>query len=124
MVNMTCEQQMCLFPYRFTTTTQPSHLLTDTGAVTSLITPSQAALMGAKLQPLRRPVVIHSIGGQALPPLGRIQTTISFEDQRPRRLEALVVDKLPTSLILGLDFLSRELLPISFSDGAHHLCDT
>ncbi len=121
---MTREQPMCLFQYHFTTATKPSHLLTDTGAVTSLITPSQAALMGAKLQPLRRPVVIHGIGGQALPPLGRIQTTIFFEDQRPRHLEALVVDKLPTSLILGLDFLSREQLAISFSDRAQHLCDT
>ncbi len=115
---------MCLFQYRFTTTTKPSHLLADTGAVTSLITPSQAALMGAKLQPLRRPVVIHGIGGQASPPLGRIQTTIFFEDQRLHHLEALVVDKLPTSLILGLDFLSHEQLSISFSDGACHLCDT
>ena len=109
---------MCLFQYRFMTATKPSHLLADTGAITSLITPSQAALMGAKLQPLRRPVVIHGIGGQASPLLGRIQTTIFFEDQRLRRLEALVVDKLPTSLILGLDFLSCEQLAISFSDGA------
>ncbi len=74
--------------------------------------------MGAKLQPLKRPVVIHGIGGQALPLLGHIQTTIFFEDQQPRHLEALVVDKLPTSLILGMDFLSREQLAISFSDGA------
>ncbi len=124
MVNMTHEQPMCLFQYRFTTATKPSHLLADTGAVTSLITPSQAALMGAKLQPLRRPVVIHGIGGQASLPLGRIQTTIFFEDQRPHHLEALVVDKLPTSLILGLDFLSREELAISFSDGARHICNT
>ena len=115
---------MCLFPYHFTTTTKPSHLLADTGAVTSLITPSQAALMGAKLQPLRRAVVIHGIGGQALPPLGHIQTTIFFEDQRPCHLDALVVDKLPTSLILRLDFLLREQLAISFSDRARHLCDT
>ncbi len=124
MVNMTRKQLMCLFLYHFTTTTKPSHLLADTGAVTSLITPSQAALMGAQLQPLRQAVVIHGIGGQALLPLGRIQTTIFFEDQRLRHLEALVVDKLPTSLILGLDFLSREQLAISFSDGALHLCDT
>ena len=124
MVNMTHEQPMCLFPYRFTTTTKPSHLLADTGAITSLITPSQAALMGVKLQPLRRLVVIHGIGGQALLPLGRIQTTIFFEDQWPCRLKALVVDKLPTSLILGFDFLSCEQLAISFSDGARHLCDT
>ncbi len=121
---MTHEQPMCLFPYRFTTATKPSHLLADTSAVTSLITPSQATLMGAKLQTLRRAVVIHSIGGQALLPIGRIQTTISFEDQWPRHLEALVVDKLPTSLILGLNFLSCEQLAISFSDGAQHLCDT
>ena len=121
---MTREQPMCLFPYHFMTATKPSHLLADTGAVTSLITPSQAALMGVKLQPLRRAVVIHGIGGQALPPLGRIQTTIFFEDQWPHHLEALVVDKLPTSLILGLDFLSRKQLAISFSDGAQHLCDT
>ncbi len=80
--------------------------------------------MGAKLQPLRRSVVIHGISGQVLPPLGRIQTTISFEHQRPYNLEALVMDKLPTSLILSLDFLSREQLAISFSDGAQHLCDT
>ncbi len=80
--------------------------------------------MGAKLQPLRRAVVIHGIGGQVLPPLGCIQTTISFEDQWLRHLEALVVDKLPTSLILGLDFLSCEQLAISFSDGVRHLCDT
>ncbi len=112
---------MCLFQYRFTAANKPSYLLADTGAVTSLITPSQAALMGTKL---RRPVVIHGIGGQALPPLGCIQTTIFFEDQRPRHLEVLVVDKLPTSLILGMDFLSREQLAISFSDGARHLCDT
>ncbi len=118
------EQLMCLFLYHFMTTTKPSHLLADTGAVTSLITPSQAALMGTKLQPLRRAIVIHGIGGQALMLLGRIQATISFEDQWPRHLEALVVDKLPTSLILGLDFLSREQLAISFSDGARHLCDT
>ncbi len=120
---MTREQPMCLFLYRFTTATKPSHLLADTGAVTSLITPSQAALMGAKLQPLRSAVVIHGIGGQALLPLGCIQTTIFFEDQQPRYLDALV-DKLPTSLILGLDFLSRKQLAISFSDGARHLCDT
>ncbi len=118
------EQPMCLFQYHFTTATKPSHLLADTGAVTSLIAPSQAVLMGAKLQPLRRPVVIHGIGGQASPLLGRIQTTIFFEDQWPRHLEALVVDKLPTSLILGLDFLSRKQLAISFSDGARHICDT
>ncbi len=124
MVNMTREQPMCLFLYRFTTATKPSHLLANTGAVTSLITPSQAALMGAKLQPLRRAVVIHGIGGQVFPPLGCIQTTISFEDQQLRHLEALVVDKLPTSLILGLDFLSHEQLAISFSDGARHLCNT
>ncbi len=80
--------------------------------------------MGAKLQPLRRAVVIHGISGQALPLLGCIQTTISFEDQRLCHLEALVVDKLPTSLILGLDFLSREQLAISFLDGARHLCNT
>ena len=121
---MTREQPMCLFQYRFTTANKPFHLLADTGAITSLITPSQAALMGAKLQPLRRPVVIHGISGQALPPLGHIQTMIFFEDQWPRRLEALVVDKLPTSLILGMDFLSREQLAISFSDGARHICDT
>ncbi len=66
------KQPMRLFPYRFTTAIKPSHLLADTGAATSLITPSQAALMGAKLQPLRRSIVIHSIGGQALPPLGCI----------------------------------------------------
>ena len=123
-VNMMRKQLMCLFPYRFMTATKPSHLLDNTGAVTSLITPSQAALMGTKLQPLRRAVVIHGISGQALPLLGRIQTTISFEDQRPCHLEALVVDKLPASLILGLDFLSSEQLAISFSDGAQHLCDT
>ncbi len=115
---------MCLFQYRFTTANKPSDLLADTGAVTSLITPSQATLMGAKLQPLRRLVVIHGIGGQVLLPLGRIQTTIFFEDQWLRCLEALVVDKLPTSLILGMDFLSREQLAISFSDGARHICDT
>ncbi len=115
---------MCLFPYRFTTATKPSHLLAYTGAVTSLITPSQVTLMGAKLQPLRRAIVIHGIGGQALPPLGCIQTTIFFEDQWPHHLDALVVDKLPTSLILRLDFLSCEQLAISFSDGAQHLCDT
>ncbi len=110
---MTREQPMCLFPYRFTAATKP-YLLADTGAVTSLITPSQAALMEAKEQPLRRSIVIHGIGGQALPPLGRVQMTISFEDQWPCHLEALVVDKLPTSLILGLDFLSRKQLAISF----------
>ncbi len=114
---------MCLFEFGFMTATEP-HLLANTGAVTSLITPSQAALVGAKLQPLRRAIVIHGIGGQVLPPLGCIQTTISFEDQRPHHLEALVVDKLPTSLILRLDFLSRKQLAISFSDGARHLCDT
>ncbi len=124
MVNMMHEQPMCLLPYRFTTAVKPSHLLADTGAVTSLITPSQAVLMEAKLQPLRRSVAIHGIGGQALPPLGRVQMTISFEDQWPCHLEALVVDKLPTSLIFGLDFLSHEQLAISFSDGARHLCDT
>ena len=106
------------------TTTKPSHLLADTGAVTLLITPSQAALMGAKLHPLRRAIVIHGIGGQVLPLLGHIQTTIFFKDQQPHHLEALVVDKLPTSLILGLDFLSCKQLAISFSDGARHLCDT
>ncbi len=124
MVNMMHEQPMCLFPYRFTTAIKPSYILADTSAVTSLITPSQAALMEAKLQPLRRSVVIHSIGGQVLPPLGHVQMTISFEDQQPCHLEALVVDKLPTSLILGLDFLSCEQLAILFSDGARHLCDT
>ncbi len=118
------EQPMCLFLYRFMTATKPSHLLADTGAVTSLITPSQAALMGAKLQPQRRAVVIHGIGGQALPPLGRIQTTISFEDQWPCHLEALVVDKLPTSLIIGLDFLSHKQLAISFSDATQHGANT
>ncbi len=118
MVNMMHEQPMCLFPYRFMTATKPSHLLADTGVVTSLITPSQAVLMGAKLQPLRRAVVIHGISGQALPLLGHIQTTISFEDQQSCHLEALVVHKLPMSLILGLDFLSREQLAILFSDRA------